>query len=243
VKQFLTQLADSLNKELTQLKTVRREIRLFSGERLGAFAGYTYYRFEIPEDVLFHTTERATFAFGQQQIIKVTGNIIAIENQYLTVALPQDFGESLPETLCSWDHEHELKQIINLLQNLDGKSLIPFLLFNPADGKNNHIVNYEVQKTDKASPDQIEAIKKIWQNRVTMLWGPSLSGITQVLILAAINYIKAGRKVLYVSPSNDDVDTLLLKTVTVGEQSLQHALIFRHRNHSKRLLNIHLSIR
>ncbi len=98
------QLTNSLNKELTQLKTVRREIRLFSGERLGVFAGNTYYRFEIPEDILFHTAELATFTFGQQQLIKVIGNVIAIENQYLTVALPQDFGESLPETLCSWDH-------------------------------------------------------------------------------------------------------------------------------------------
>jgi hypothetical protein len=218
VKQLLIQLADSLNKELTQLKTVRREIRLFSGERLGVFAGYTYYRFEIPEDVLFHTTERATFTFGQQQLIKVIGNVIAIENQYLTVALPQDFGESLPETLCSWDHELELKPTINLLQKLDGKSLIPFLLFNPADSKNSHIVNYEVQKKDKTPPEQIEAVKKIWQNRITMLWGPSLSGTTQVLMLAAISYMRAGRKVLFVSPSNDNVDTMLLKTVTVGEQ-------------------------
>ena len=184
MKQLLVQLADSLNKELIQLKTVRREIRLFSGERLGVFAGYTYYRFEIPEDVLFHTTERATFTFGQQQLIKVIGNVIAIENQYLTVALPQDFGESLPETLCSWDHEHELKPAIELLQKLDMKSSIPFLLFNPADSKNSHLVNYEVQKNDKTPPEQIEAVKKIWQNRVTMLWGPSFSGTTQVLVLS-----------------------------------------------------------
>ena len=218
MKQLLIELAVSLNKELAQLKTVRREIRLFSGERLGVFAGYTYYRFEIPEDVLFHTTERATFTFGQQHPIKVIGNIIAIENQYLTVALPQNFGESLPETLCSWDHEHELMPTINLLQKLDGKSLIPFLLFHPADSKNSHIVNYEVQKKDKTPPEQIEAVKKIWQNRVTMLWGPSLSATTQVLILTAISYMKAGRKVLFVSPSNDNVDTVLLKTVAAAEE-------------------------
>jgi hypothetical protein len=218
VRQLLSQLADSLTKELTQVKSVRREIRLFSGERLGIFAGYTYYRFEIPEDVLFYTTELATFTFGQQQLIKVIGNVIAIENQFLTVALPQDFGESLPETICSWDHKSELKPTINILQKVDGKSLIPFLLFNPADNRNNHIVNYEIQKNNKTSPEQTDAIKKIWQNRVTMLWGPSLSSTAQVLILAAISYLKVGRKVLFVSPSNDLVDSVFLKTVAFGEQ-------------------------
>jgi len=61
------QLRDTLNKEIIQLKTVRREIRLFSGVRVGVFAGYAYYRFEIPEDILFHTTKHATFTIGQQQ--------------------------------------------------------------------------------------------------------------------------------------------------------------------------------
>ena len=92
MKELFTQLAEALQKELEQLKATRREIRLFSGERIGAFAGYTYYRFEIPEDILLRTTERATFTFGQQQPISVTGNVIAIENQFFIVALPQDFG-------------------------------------------------------------------------------------------------------------------------------------------------------
>jgi hypothetical protein len=211
-------LTDTLNKELTQLKTVRRELRLFSGERVGVFAGHTYYRFEIPEDILFYTTKHATFFFGLQQPINVIGNIIAIENQYLTIALPYDFGISLPETLCSWNYEHELKPTINLLQRLDGKSLIPFLLFNPADSKNSHIVNYEVQKNEKTPAEQIEAVNKIWHNRVTMLLGPSLSSTTQALILAAVSYMKIGRRVLFVSSSNANVDSMLLKTVAVGEQ-------------------------
>jgi hypothetical protein len=216
-EQFI-QLADTIKKLLEQLKTTRREVRLFSGERVGTFAGFTYYRFEIPEDVFFHTTERATFTFGEQQPLKVVGNVIAIENQYFTVALPQDFGESLPETSCSWDHEEELRPIADLLQNLNEQSIIPFLLFNPSDSKNSHVVNYEVQKNDKTPAEQIEAMKKIWQNRITMLWGPSFSATTQVLVLAAISYMKAGRKVLFVSPSNSGVDAVLLKSVSVGEQ-------------------------
>jgi hypothetical protein len=203
---------------LSGSKLLRREIRLFSGERIGAFAGYTYYRFEIPEDILLRTTERATFTFGQQQPISITGNIIAMENQFFIVALQQDFGTSLPETKCSWNYEDEHKPIIDLLEKIDVKSPIPQLLFDPSDRKNSHIVSFETSGVAATPPELLETVKKILQNRVTMLWGPILSGKTHVLALTALSYIKAGRKVLFVAPSNDTVDSMLLKTASFGEQ-------------------------
>ncbi len=218
MKELFTQLAEALQKELEQLKVTRREIRLFSGERIGAFAGYTYYRFEIPEDILLRTTEHATFTFGQLQPISVTGNIIAIENQFFIVALPQDFGISLPETKCSWNYEDEHKPIIDLLQRIDERSPIPQLLFNPADRRNNHIISFETKGVATTPPELLDIVKKILQNRVTMVWGPILSGKTHVLALTALSYIKAGRKVLFVAPSNDNVDSMLLKTASFGEQ-------------------------
>ena len=218
MKELFTQLAEALQKELERLKTIRREIRLFSGERIGAFAGYTYYRFEIPEDILLRTTERATFTFGQQQPISITGNIIAMENQFFIVALQQDFGATLPETKCSWNYEDEHKPIIDLLEKIDVKSPIPQLLFDPSDRKNSHIVSFETAGVAATPPEFLESVKKILQNRVTMLWGPILSGKTHVLALTAVCYIKAGRKVLFVAPSNDTVDSMLLKTAGFGEQ-------------------------
>ena len=218
MKELFAQLAEALQKELERLKATRRELRLFSGECIGAFAGYTYYRFEIPEDILLRTTERATFTFGQQQPISVMGNIIAMENQFLIVALPQDFGPCLPETKCSWNYEDEHKPIIDLLKKLDVKSPIPQLLFNPSEKKNSHIVSFETSGVASTPPEQLETVKKILQNRVTMVWGPILSGKTHVLALSALSYIKAGRKVLFVAPSNNNVDSMLMKTVNFGEQ-------------------------
>ncbi len=218
VKELFTQLAEALQKELGQLKTIRREIRLFSGERVGAFAGYTYYRFEIPEDIILRTTEHATFTFGQQQPVSISGNVIAVENQYFIVALPQDFGASLPEVKCSWNYEDEHKPIIDLLQKIDVKSPIPELLFDPADRKNNHIVSYEANGVATTPRELLEIVKKILQNRVSMVWGPIHSGKTHVLALTALSYIKAGRKVLFVAPSNDNVDSMLMKTVSFGEK-------------------------
>ena len=218
MKELFTQLAEALQKELERLKATRHEIHLFSGERIGAFAGFTYYRFEIPEDILLRTTERATFTFGVQQPISVSGNVIAMENQYFIVALSQDFGASLPEAKCSWNYEDEHNPIIDLLQKVDVKSPIPQLIFDPTDRKNNHVVSFETSGVASTPPEQIETVKRILQNRVTMVWGPTLSGKTNVLALTALSYIKAGRKVLFVAPSNDNVDSMLLKTVSFGEQ-------------------------
>ncbi|MBN1398410.1 MAG: hypothetical protein JXA06_10300 [Bacteroidetes bacterium] len=218
MKQLLMQLTDILKTDFARLKTARQEIHLSSGERIGTFAGFTYYRFETPEGVAFNNTSRAKFTFGHHQPVSLIGSIVAAENQYLTVALPADLDISIPEMHCSWDNEYEFKPTLDLLQRCDSKSLIPYLLFNPGDSRNSQVVNYEIQKKDKISAEQIDAVKKIWNNRVTMIWGPSLSSTIQSLILSAVSYMKIGRRVLFVSPSNENVDSVFLKTITAGEQ-------------------------
>lgn len=218
MKDLFTELADALQKEVEQLKAARREITLFSGERLGTFAGYTYYRFEIPEDILLRTTEHAMLAFGKQRTMSLRGNIISIENQFMTIALPLDFGPWLPETICTWNYEEEHKPIIELLRTINNTAPIPRLLFQPDDSSNKHVVGFGVQGISTTPPYQLDAVRQIFQNRVTMVWGPILSGKTHVMALAAINYLKAGRKVLFVAPSNENVDAMLLKTAKFGEE-------------------------
>jgi hypothetical protein len=218
VKELFTELADALEKELEQLESAHREITLVSGERVGAFAGYTYYRFEIPEELLLRTTEQAVFTFGQKRDICMPCNIIAIENQYMTVALLQDFGPWLPETKCSWNYENEQRPVIDLLRKFSGTSPIPRLLFHPEESGNTHMVGLRPQVTPATPPYQLVAVRQIFQNRVTMVWGPMRSGKTHVLALAATNYVKSGKKVLFVSPSNDNIDQMLLKTVKFGTE-------------------------
>lgn len=218
MKELFNELADALGKELEQLASARREITLVSGERVGAFAGHTYYRFEIPEEILLRTTEQAVFAFGQKRDISVRCNIIAIENQFMTVALPQDFGPWLPETKCSWNYENEQRPIIDLLLKFSGSSPVPRFLFHPEESGNTHMVAFKPQVTPTTPPYQLVAVRQIFQNRITMVWGPIRSGKTHVLALAAVNYAKAGKKVLFVSPSNDNIDRMLLKTATFGTE-------------------------
>ena len=189
---------------------------MFQGIRVGSFAGRTYYRFEIPEEVLLRSIESATFTFGRTNPISIPGNVISMENQFLVVALTQDFGATIPEAQVSWDYEPQLGSVAKLLRGLPQEALLPRLMLHPTDAANSHIVPFEPEVPGQTPADQVDALSKILGNRVTILWGPILSGKTRVLALAAGNYLRAGKRVLFVAPSNDQVDAMLLRTAEIG---------------------------
>ena len=218
MEKLLQQLAGALQEELEQLKLLRSEITLFSGERIATFAGYTYYRFELPEDIFIRTIEHVTLTIGKKPEVTLPGNVITVENQFLTVALSKDFGASLPEAICRWNMDHELLPILELLRQTREQTVVSQVLFAPSDHRNIHRVPIGAKGFDTTPPDQLEAVKKIFKNHVTMLWGPIRSGKSHVLCLAAANYINAGRRVLFVAPSNDHVDYVLLKTANFCER-------------------------
>ncbi|OGU32244.1 MAG: hypothetical protein A2X67_13925 [Ignavibacteria bacterium GWA2_55_11] len=214
----LRQLVDVLQQELALLNGGRRSMTMFHGERVGAFAGRTYYRFEIPEDILLRTIESATFTFGRVRPIAVAGNIITIENQFLIVALPHDFGQSLPEVQASWDYEPQFAPVIDALRAIPATAPVPKILLHPSDASNTHVVPFEPVVLPNTPPDQVQALEKILRNRVSLLWGPILSGKTRVVAHVIANYLKAGKKVLFVAPANDQVDSTVMRAVDVGTQ-------------------------
>ncbi len=211
------QLADALQQELDLLNEGRRSMTMFHGHKAGSFAGRTYYRFEVPEDILLRTIETATFTFGRTNPLSIEGNVITMENQFITVALPQDFGPSLPEVKVSWDYSAQLQPTIDLLRTLKNDPLIPRLVLNPGDPSNAHAVPFDPTIPEQTPPDQISAVTRALQNAVSLVWGPILSGKTRVLGLIAANYLKGGKSVLFVSPSNEQVDDMLLRTVEIGK--------------------------
>lgn len=211
-------MADALKQELALLSSTRREAIFFNGERVGSFAGWHYYRFEIPEEIFAHRIEFARLSIGRGKPWTMNGKIVGFENQYLTIALPYDLGPMLPETLCQWSYEDHFQPIVSALGSLDATSAIPSSLFHPTDEKNRHAVSFEPEMIPTVPPNQQEAIKKIFQNHITYLWGPILSGKTHLLALLVANFIKAGKKVLFLSNSNDGVDSMMLRTIDIGKQ-------------------------
>ncbi len=210
-------LKRALQYELDLLKTTRREVTLFGGVSLGSFADHFYYRFEIPEDLFLESVERASFSVGVTQSISLEGRIVAVDNQYMTIALPVDFGSLLPETKCTWSYEEHLKPVLEAIPSEPGSSVIADLLFNPADESNRHIASFELKVLPQTPPNQAEVVGKALQNRVSLVWGPILTGKTHVLALLAANYLKAGKRVLFVANASDHVDATLLKTAEIAQ--------------------------
>lgn len=210
-------LAAALHDELEALKKIPREATLFSGEFVGSFAGRFYYRFEIPEHLLLHGAGEATFSVGNVQPISMQGTIVALENQFLTAALPMDFGPVIPELRCSWNFELRLKPAVESLKSAV-PSPVAATLLNPAEGNNLHGIAFEPHFLPTTPPDQQNALKKIFQNRVTFVWGPILSGKTHLLAHIASNYVKAGKKILFVATVNERVDDVLERSIDIGQQ-------------------------
>lgn len=220
------EMSAALQSELTQLANARTTMTLFHGELLGQFAGWHYYRFEIPEEVLVRRIETATFSLGQTDPLVLQARIVAIENQFLTAAVPYDLGPLLPEVQCSWNYEEHLRPILETLASPSLTSPVVPVLFAPTDDTNRHAVTFEAEIPPTTPPDQRDAILKILQNRVTYIWGPILSGKTHLLGLLVANFVKKGKKVLFVSNDNDGVDAMLLKAIELG-RSLGEDLVAR----------------
>ena len=213
-----SELRKALRYELDQLNTMRRSITLFDGTAIGSFADHFYYRFEVPEDLFLQTIEQATFSIGHSQPIVVKGNIITVDNQFMTAALPKDFGPYLPESTCTWSYEEHIQPMLETLPADATSSFMASLLFNPADESNRNVASFDPQFVPQTPQNQSEIVTRILQNRVSVLWGPILTGKTHILALLAANYVKAGKRVLFVANANDHVDATLLKTVEIGHQ-------------------------
>lgn len=211
-------LAEALRIELETLSNSPRSVTLLAGKQVGSFAGKYYYRFEFPEHILLRHLTVIQCRFGIAQPIDVEADIVAVENQYVTLAFPFDFGVVIPEVVCSWDYQRSFRFAIDSLTKEDHDSLIIQRLLNPSEGNNFHAVSFEPKMLPDMPEDQKAALKKIFQNHVSFVWGPILSGKTHLLAHIASNYIKAGKSILFVTTINERVDDVLLRSIEIGNK-------------------------
>jgi len=211
-------LAEALRAELEKLTMARTEISLFSGEFLGSFAGYFYYRFEVPEDLYLHNVDRVFFTFSHLQPVTLEGKIISLANQFVVVALPMDFGAVLPEIKCRWNYDEHLARVIETLAGTDKSHTVASLLFQPDRPENLQPASLDPAVRHDTTPDQLDALKKIAQNRVSYLWGPTRTGKTQTLASVAISFLREEKSVLLLAPKAEQADQLLSRTVAIGKE-------------------------
>lgn len=219
IPSLFARAADALRAEREKLLSSRNEIILFGGDQIGSMAGFFYYRFEVPEDLMLRSVDRVSCIFNQLQPVTIDGRIVSLENQYVIIALPMDFGPILPEIRCKWSYDDHLPYVADLLSSASPSHPVASILFRPDGADNAQPVVIEPVVPGDALPEQTAVVQKILQNRVSYLWGPVRSGKTQSLALLALCYLKAGKSVLLVAPGAAQADELLLSTVTLAGQS------------------------
>jgi hypothetical protein len=210
--------ADALRAEREKLSSTRSEISICGGAFLGSFAGFFYYQFEIPEGLRLRNIDRVLFTFSKLQPVTLEGKVVHLTNQFLIVALPMDFGEILPEIKCRWNHDEPLTRVIDTLSGAKTAHAIASLLFHPEQSENVLHPGLDPAVRDDMTPDQLEALKSIAQNRVSYLWGPTRTGKTQMLASVAVSSFRSGKSVLLLAPKAGQADQLLLRTVAIGRE-------------------------
>jgi KaiC/GvpD/RAD55 family RecA-like ATPase len=211
-------LARALKSELEQIEKLPHNVTLQRGQFVQTFASQHYYRFEIPENVFLRGIDRVVMTFGRAEPVDVPCNIISLENQFLTVALPIDVGPTIPEVQCSWSYAERFQPIIDTLNTLREHEGLPWQLFHPSEPANRTTPLFEPQTPPDTPQNQRDALANVLQNRVSIIWGPILSGKTRLHALIAANFVKAGKKVLFVAPTTERVDATLHRAVEVGAQ-------------------------
>ncbi len=217
-KSLFTLPVQALRDEREKLQTARNEITLFGGEFMGAFAGYFVYRFEVPEDLVLRGVDQVSCSFSQLQPVSVGGQIVSLENQYVVIALPIDFGAVLPEIKCQWNYDEHLPFVIDFLAGVAPTHPVASLLLDPGRPENSLDSAPEPMLVRGSFHEQIEALKKILHNRVSYLWGPDRTGKTQILALAALNHLKAGKRVLIAAPTSRATDVLLERILLLNKE-------------------------
>lgn len=216
---LISSFTSVLREHREQSARLLRTMSLFGGKRTGSWAGYTYYRFEVPEETIPPWAESAVCRIGLKEPITLTGRIVELENQFLTIALPMDFGIDLPELQCTAHDERVYNSLVNLIESEHERTLIAsHLFFLSQEPGVNRKAPQEPRLPEQLFPEQRDAVEKAFKNTVTVLWGPFASGKSHTLALIAVNAASMGKSVLVVTPSNSTTDALFLQALSIARQ-------------------------
>lgn len=207
----------TLQAEREQLARARNEATLCGGEYLGRYADKFFYRFEIPESIFLSGIGRMTCSLTYDEQVSMEGNIVALHNQYLIIALPHAFGPILPEIACAWNHDDHIQPVLNELSSLRDEHLLIQCLLNPGSEANRCSEALEPILPSSLSALQKGAAAKILRHRVSFLSGPVQSGRSTLLAALAANFLKAGKRVLYVAPDAEGADEFVIFLHQMGK--------------------------
>lgn len=213
---LIAEAANALEHEISQLRPLRSRTTLFGGEHVGTFANrWRYYRFEFAENLLLRAGDDVELLIGTAEPISVSARIAALENQYLTLAVPVDFGSVIPRVQCSWTPAKSSLAAITKLRSITRASSFLSNLLHPPDELHQQSSSVPVIPPS-FDEDGTQTSDLILEKRVCLVWGLESSGKTTMLAQLARSLRASGKTVLLLAPSMPSVERLCERMLEHG---------------------------
>ena len=212
IKKLLDQAITALESEIETVRERPSSDVLFEGKRDKITVSESVnYKFESHQPAIRFAEEIKAMS-GEKSW---TVHPVSYEDKEITLQFPEDVGDSIKELHVEWENDFILKRTLSEIVKLDGrkKSELERLehLFEP----NGQAIPGpdEVDEDGMRNEAQLEAIRMSMNRRATFIWGPPGTGKTATLGYIIANYLKNGKKVLFVSNTNRAVDVGLLSAL------------------------------
>jgi len=193
----------------------KRSVVLFDGKRLSAQPERCVYRFEIPEGVFMGHVDDAEIIF---QDSRIEGEVLSIDNQFVTLSLEEDLGERVSQIAVEWATKLILQRLLDRLTKISTEGdkvdfTLATMLFSPDGNVAGQPDTTAVKADEIRNAAQRQAIAGAMANRVSFVWGPPGTGKTSTLGFIAYNLIKNGQRVLFATNTNRAVDVAMQNVV------------------------------
>ncbi len=197
----------------------KRSVVLFDGKRLSATHESYQYHFEIPEGVFLGHVDDPEIIY---QDSKVEGEILSVDNQFVTLSLTEDLGERVAQVAVEWATKLILQRLLDRLNKINtygdtSDSSVASLLFRPTAEVAGEPKESAIFIDGLRNAPQRKAIAGAMVNKVSFVWGPPGTGKTSTLGFIAYNLIKTGQRVLFATNTNRAVDVAMQDVIGAYE--------------------------
>ena len=176
-------------------------------------SGHHVYVFESNNQGLRFAEEVKARVEGEKEQIV---DVIDLKDGKVWLEFSKDEGKMIPDVFLEWENDFVLRRTEEHLHTLEDKwKDIPQLelLLNPQDRFDVAGTQVTPKFDDLRNESQIDAIQKALNNNITFIWGPPGTGKTATIGYIIANFLRLGKRVLFVSNTNRAVDVGLLNVM------------------------------
>lgn len=212
VKETIKKAISAIGKEIEAVRETPSTDVLSNGIKEKK-SGHHVYMFESNNlGLRFAEEVKAKIENDKEQIIEV----VDVKDGKVWLEFSKNEGKVIYEVFLEWENDFVLRRTEDHLLTLEDKWMeVPQLelLLNPKD-------RFDAAGTEVASSydelrneSQIDAIQKAINNNITFIWGPPGTGKTATIGYIIANFLRLGKRVLFVSNTNRAVDVGLLNVM------------------------------